>query len=138
MALVQVNGGCVDSLNALRATYLPTLKIGLYQNDWSPRRGDSIGFVIPADFSGYSGLHDLVTWNPAQLFGDLAISVCSQRVWYHDGGVGGNWIFGIYVVNSVGVLQWAERDPNGGKAMESALSVYTFTPRYAVGSRFSE
>lgn len=137
-ALVLVNGGAVAHLNALRSTWLWTLKVGLFQNNWEPQVHDSIDQVVPATFSGYGGLHDLYGWRPAALFGNLAVTAAGPNFWTHDGGAVGNWIFGYYVVDLLGVLQWAQRKLGDPYPMESGGQIFRVLPKYAVGSRFSE
>lgn len=136
MAMVLMNLGALDTLDALRATWLPSLRIGLFQNDWNPVVGDTLAAVVPATFSGYTGLHFLPGWSSAALSGDLAVSEASPRLWTHNGGPVGNWIFGYYVCTLAGRLEWAERDPQGGKAVDELGGFYSVVPVYTVQSRF--
>lgn len=134
--LVVVNGGMLGILNALRTTWLPSLFIGLFQNDWVPQKWHTIADVQPATFSGYSGLHFLDGWSVPYMLGDIAVSDATPREWLHDGGPDSNWIFGYYVVDSSGALQWAQRVGEFAVAMFSVETRYTVTPQFAQGSRY--
>lgn len=136
-ALVLVNNGALGHLDALRVAWLPSLRIGLFQNDWHPHQGDTMVAVVPATFSGYTGLHFLPGWSPAVLQGNLAVTQATPRLWTHNGGPVGNWIFGYYVVDATGVLRWAQRYPGDPVPMDSSSGFYRVTPEYAVTSRFT-
>lgn len=134
--IVVTEGGALDVLNALRTSYLPSLLIGLFANDWHPQRVSTISEVTPAWFSGNTVLHNLPGWNAAVLDGDLAVTSATQRQWIHDGGPVSSWVFGYYVVNLAGKLVWAERTEEFGTIMWFAGQTIRVTPRYALRSRY--
>jgi hypothetical protein len=109
VAVVMMDEGCRQALAAITAAFGGARRIGLYQNDWTPARTDPISAVVPADFSGYDGLHDLLSWTVPVMDGDQAISFAAERLWTHNGGPVQNWIFGVYVVDAGGLLVWADR-----------------------------
>lgn len=134
--LVLVLGGALQSVDAQRASWLPSLKIGLYANDWRPTRVSTISEIVPAWFSGNTSLHDLVGWSAAALDGDMAFSEGTVRTWIHDGGPVSSWVFGYYVTDALGALVWAERTEVDGVIMGQAGQRYRVTPRYGVRSRY--
>lgn len=137
-SLVLMTAGALDQLNALRTSWLATLRVGLFQNDWTPHLNSVIGHVVPATFSGYDGLHDAYGWGAAALFGELAVTQAGANAWTHNGGAVANWVYGYYVVNAAGALCWAQRDPDGPADVSVVAVVYGVLPRYAVKSRFLE
>lgn len=134
--LVQTELGALDTLDALRPSYLPSLRIGLFANDWWPVRASTITEIEPAWFSGNSVLHALPNWGAPFLIGDLAASEAMPRTWIHDGGPVSSWVFGYYVVNQAGALVWAERTELDGLVMYYAGQVYRVTPQYSLRSRY--
>lgn len=134
--LVLVEGGMVALLDALRVSWLPSLLMGLYQNDVWPQKVDNIGRYEPATFPGYDGLHSLSGWSAAALDGDIAATNGFERTWTHNGDPGGGWVVGYYVVDGAGVLQWAERPQEGAIPMVYGGQVYKVTPQFAMGSRY--
>lgn len=137
-ALILCDGGALSHCNALRTHWLPTLKVGLFQNDWTPQRNSVIGHVVPATFSGYGGLHFCYGWQAPTLAGHVATTQAGHNAWTHNGGAVGNWIFGYYVVDQAGALQWAQRDPDGPVDVSSMGFIYRLVLYYAVASRFTE
>ncbi len=109
MGLIVVYGGLQAALAVQTADNTGAARIGLYQNDWEPQVNQTIAAVVPATFSGYAGLQALSGWTPPVLDGNAAYSSADEVLWAHDGGAPGNWIFGIYVVDGLGNLRWAER-----------------------------
>lgn len=129
-------GGILFNVNSLTSSWGNTLKIGLFQNDLVPSRYTTLGEIVPANFGGYSGLHDVVGWVSASLFGDVAAASSSPRLWVCDGSGVTNWIFGYYVLNASGDFLWAERDAAGGQAMVDAGDYFSVTPSYSLTSQF--
>lgn len=134
--LVLVQGGMLGVLEALRASWLPSLRMGLFANDIWPQKIDNVGRYQPATFPGYDGLHSLSGWGAAALDGDIAVTNGFERTWTHNGAPGGGWVIGYYVVDAIGVLQWAERPAEEGVPMVYAGQSYKVTPQFAMGSRY--
>ena len=113
-------------------------KIGLFKNDWTPTNTSVIAEVTPANFSGYAGLLPLITWSAGtMLWADpRAIVFHPDVVWTMTAPVITNTIFGYYVVDLVGELQWAERRPGGGVLINGIGQSYTVSPQYSRRSEF--
>jgi hypothetical protein len=134
--LVLCTGGMLRALDALRASWLPSLLIGLYANDWTPEKTSTISEVVPAWFSGNTVLHNLPGWGTPYLDGDIGVTDATERQWSHDGGPISSWVFGYYVVDTGGALVWAERTLEFGMVMYRAGQEYRVTPRFAQGTRY--
>lgn len=136
MPLTLVNDGLLFNLNLLRAAWAGKVKIGLYQNDWTPSRTSTIGEVVPADFTGYVGSAIVWSWSPATLFGDTAQIAGPAILFEATGGETQNWIYGYFAQSLAGVLLWAERDPDGPRAVFGPGNFVSVTPRYSERSTF--
>src|SRR3954447_19956134 len=104
VGIVLVYHGSRLALAATTAAVAGANRIGLYQNDWQPQPNQDIAAVVPATFSGYTGLQALTAWTAPAMTGDQAVSQADQVVWTHNGGPDSNWIYGIYVVDGSGAL----------------------------------
>lgn len=136
MGLVLVSDGSLSQLAKLLTVLETEAYYGLWQGEWQPAPWNDITDVVPATFSGYSGLQLATGWQPAYLHNGQAVSEAADLSWFHNGGPVSNWIGGYYVVNVSGVLQWAERYPGASRAMVLSGNVYRVTPRYGFGSRY--
>lgn len=136
--LVVVNAGVVANLDILRAGWTGNRFAGLFQNPDEPMRLWTIGTIIPATFSGYSGLKPLVNWLPAVISGDFALTSADLLTWTMTGTTVTNWVFGYYVVDSLGQLCWAERKPGPGSAMVNTGNFYQVKPQFSLSSRFPQ
>lgn len=134
--LVLSEEGMIDVLYALRVAWLPSLRIGLFQNDFTPSITATISNIVPCTFSGYDGLHAMEVWHTPYLFGDLAVIDADPRLWQHDGGDVQNYVYGYYVVDVSGALRWAERPSDFATPMVDSSSRYSVIPRFAQGSRY--
>ncbi len=113
-------------------------KIGLFQNDWTPVVDDTISAVVIANFGGYTGLLDLVSWLYAGVtWVDPRATVIHPDVYWTADGTSTNTIYGYYVVDAAGLLAWAERRTSGGVIVgATALQTYTVSPRFTFRSEF--
>jgi len=114
----------------------PFYKIGLYKNDWTPGAEDDITDVVAANFSGYIGLANLISWATAVWVTPRAESTHGNVVWTHNGGGVSNDIYGYYVVDEAGNLAWAERNATGPVTISVNGQTYTVTPKYTRRSEF--
>lgn len=137
MSVIQSYGGALLALNALTASWIGTRRIGLYQNNWSVQPWQGISAVVPADFSGYSGLVPLTGWLAAVQSGPMAVATADQVLWSHNGGPVQNWIFGVYVVAPDGSLDWADPFPGDPRPLFYNGHFLDYVPTYALQSKFS-
>lgn len=107
--LVVTDNGLLNSLDLLRRKWDTRWKMGLFQNDYQPLQTSVIGNFVPCDFSGYAGLQSTFGWTVPAMSGFRARTVANELTWTHDGGPISNWVYGYYVVNPAGQLEWAER-----------------------------
>lgn len=95
-------------------------KVHLYQNSYTPQRGDTVANYTTADFSGYAA-SAVIAWgtpysdpvNGPQVVGD------SKQFTSSGGSFVGNTIYGVYVTDTAGTgLLYAEQfvDENGAPA----------------------
>jgi len=96
----------LDALGTASGGYF---KVGLFRNNWTPRRYATISSVVPANFSGYTGLQLLKGWTKAVTAGLRAESKNGLFEWTYNGGLIKNTVYGYYVVHPNGSLMWAER-----------------------------
>lgn len=136
MSIVLVNGGLAAFVGTLRASWVGTLKIGLFQNDWFPARSSTIAEVTPCTFSGYDGLRDVVSWSMPSVVGDRVAIQAASVTWTHDGGPLSNWVIGYYVVDLSGTLLWAERRAGGSVPMYGAGQTAGVIPAFSLRSQF--
>ncbi len=109
--LVLVETGAIAALEALASSlaWLPTLRYGLYSNDWWPAVTDNVGRYVPAQFPGYSGLQYSSGWGSVTLQGYLAVISGTPITWTRSAGQGLGWIGGYYVVDATDTLIMACR-----------------------------
>jgi hypothetical protein len=134
--LVEMDLGLISQLTDSRLHWLHSLRAGLFQGSFEPWRGAVISDLTPCDFSGYSGLRDMVTWGMPAMVGPRAITQHGFFLWRHDGGLVANVVQGYYVVDGGGVLVWAELRAEGGQLLQSLGDVYRAVPRYSLRSEF--
>lgn len=124
-------------LNVLRASWMRALRIGLYQNDFTPFRGMLLSQLEVCTFSGYIGLRTLTSWFAPIITGTRAITEAPPVDWTHSGGPVSNWVYGYYVLDVDGTLRWAARafpDPLDLSSYNIAARV---VPRFSLRSEFS-
>lgn len=107
--LLLCEGGLIDALDVLTAAAEGHYKAGLFKNDLTPWLGMDISAIVPADFSGYVGLQHTYGWQAATIQGVRSVAQAVPLTWIHDGGPSQCWVFGYYVTNASGNLEWAER-----------------------------
>lgn len=128
MSLVVCFDGSVKVLQQLK-TYLRTLKIRLFKNDWNPGPADDVADYTEANFDGYAA-KDVDQFGDAFLNGDnKAESDDIVRTWTCTGNVTPNTIYGYYITNPAGDLIWAERNPAGGFVVNANGITYSVLPR---------
>lgn len=117
-------GLCKD----LDAILEETFTLFLYKNDYTPVDGSVAGNFTNCDFSGYDTDGIVLTgWSAAAIAGGVAVSTADPVESTHDGGGTNNTIYGYYVLDSLGVLRWAHRDP-APFLMNAAGLTYRVTP----------
>lgn len=128
--------GLLDALSRLRSTLLAELQFGLFQNDFHPVQNSNIGHIVPATFSGYSGLTLATGWTAGAIDGNRAITTATAINWSHSGGLLGNWIYGFYAVNTAGVLVLAKRLEQTPALVEVLGVTVSVTPTFSARSEF--
>jgi hypothetical protein len=136
MALRVVNLGLLSVLEGLRQTWLPMLRVGLYQSPVTVEPSDTIAQIEPAEFSGYTGLRTLSSWGAPQLVGARGVIHHVRVTWLHDGGPVPSLVFGYYVVDVAGTLIWAERTSEGGELIAAAGQFHSVDPTFSQRSEF--
>jgi len=131
MPLTYVSTGLDKLVRSLRTHFLPTLRLGLFQNDLTPDFGTVIGDVTPATFSGYAGLTVCTNWTLPSAIGLRLVSTADQIAFVHSGGAVGNWIYGYYLDDGAGVLIAAERFDPAPQLVENAGVAVLVTPRFS-------
>lgn len=137
MAVIAMYRASLRACNTFVATTVGLQRVGLFQNDIDPKEWFTISAIVPCNFSGYDGLHDMLTWNTAVMVGNQAVAKQPERFWVHDGGAVQGYVYGYYVVDDEGELLWAERDPNGPVPMFYAGNLYRCVPTWSQQSKFS-
>lgn len=122
---------------ALLASWLNTLRVGLYSNDVDLSSDLTIDDLSPCDFSGYVGLRDLTAWHAPALVGTRDVVTHARIDWNHDNGIGSSWCFGYYVVDRSGTLVWLERSFFPPLLMADPGVMASVTPRFSLRSEFS-
>lgn len=136
MSLIVVQAELLKTLGLSIAEWLSDgYQVGLFQNDWTPAVGDTISAATPASFGGYDGLRTISGWTSASWSAPRASATADTEVWTADGG-SGNIVYGYYVVDSLGALAWAERNPLGGFTISVAGQTYSVTPTFTRRSEF--
>lgn len=134
MALVVTKNWLIEMLflQGQRWNQVEELRIGLFQNNWTPDMMSTIDDVVPADFSGYDGLRVLNQWLPQEVVWEepRAILLHAPVVWTAV-GLNFNNIFGFYVVGDTQQLWWAERNTLVNRSVGRLGQTYKVTPRYA-------
>jgi hypothetical protein len=126
----------LSGLAALKDAWLKHLRIGLFQNDFTPFPAATISNIEPCDYSGYVGLRTLTSWLSPTLIGPRATVEHAEILWPHDGGLVWNFVFGYYVIDLAGKLVRAERGPDPPETITAPPDVYRVVPRYTFRSEF--
>jgi len=127
MALVICNGGKTKLLQQL-LTYLNGLTLRLFQNNINLAITDTAGTYTEATFTGYSAIA-LGAWGTAFLnASSLAETDEVVRTFSQTGTAVTNTIYGYYITDSGGNLIYAEKNPNGSFAMNTAGLTYSVQP----------
>jgi len=109
-------------------------QLGLYQNDHKPVLGDTIAAYAPCDFSGYDGLRLIYGWTTPAISGVYAVSTALAISWMHNGGSVINDVWGYYVVDRGGILQFAERFCDGPFVIDRYGRRFTLSPTFRVSN----
>lgn len=131
-------GGAIDALSILRSSWITTIRIGLYQNDQPPSLDWSIADIQPAIFSGVVPPFVVTGWSSPVPDDQGAVIQAPQVSWSHNGGPLSGWVYGYYVVNSVGRLQWFQPIANGPVSMARVGDTVVVTPQFFYGSTLIE
>jgi hypothetical protein len=118
--IVFVERGLTAALNALTPAVAGFWRVGLFQNDRTPRLADTAADYLPCNFSGYSGEKILYYFSPATMRGPRAWSQALPVEWTHNGGSVGNEVYGLYVTDLSGTLTIAERFCDGPFPLDRA------------------
>lgn len=136
MALKVPNVGVISQLDLLSALMDASWVMHLFQNDYTPVAGTVIGDFTEATFSGYAGGITLTNPSAAAMVGARASTTFDDNLWSHSGGATSNLIYGYYVVDGGGGLQFAQRDSSGPRSMAALGDTYRVTPVYTLRSEF--
>lgn len=131
-----VNTGKASLLDALLASWLISLRVGLYSVDVPIVDGTVIDDLTPADFSGYVGLRDLTAWHAPSFVGVRRVVTHALIDWTHDAGVGSSWVFGYYVIDRADQLVWAERSFSPPLLLADAGAFARVAPSFTDRSEF--
>lgn len=97
----------VEILDTIAPAEFLTLK--LFKNDHVPAFTDTLADYTEANFSGYS-FGAALAWGAAFINGSNAGEIDAAMITEtHNGGPTSNLIYGIYVVDGLGGLRYAER-----------------------------
>jgi hypothetical protein len=110
MALVVPDVGELYILAAWIAGYPPSsLKVHLYQNNYTPVDSSVLGSFTEATFSGYASAVFAFA-APSEVANKAKAVAISPTVFTHNGGGTANTIYGYFVKDlATGDLVWAER-----------------------------
>lgn len=126
----------LDSLNALASNWFGNRFFGLFENELTITPFTTIAEIQPCTFPGYSGLQSVLGWNAPVLSGEFAVITALPLAWVRGAGGGPGSVVGYYVVDSSGVLRWAEVNPAGVTLLVTAGQVYPLTPSLSLSSRW--
>lgn len=108
--------------------YLSTMFLGLFRDDIDPAEDDSIDLYHDSQFSGW-GRIALTNWLPAILNPDEIGQKDHDYVVFHRGyGPETDIVHGYFVVDYLGYLVMAERDPEGPVIMVAPGQTYVCRP----------
>lgn len=104
------------------------LVLKLFQNDYTPVKGDTAANYTVATFSGYADITLTgASWNAAAA---AAIANSIERVFTHNGGATPNTIYGYFVVQvTSGTVLYAERDSGGAFTLTNNGDNVKLTPQ---------
>jgi hypothetical protein len=99
----------------------------LFQNNYVPVLSDVVGNYTEATFSGYASQNP--TWGAAFINGSTQAEIDAGALTFtRSAGASSNTIYGIYVLDSGGVLTYAERFP-APVSMATAGDAIVYTPK---------
>lgn len=134
--LVVVNTGLISLVRECITYILPSWKWGLFQNDITIVPETKIADVVPASFSGYTGLKLASSWSVPAIEAPRCITTATPLLWVHNGGPLANWIYGFYVVDGLGELVEIQRiTPAPLLIQNTALGVQVI-PRFSARSEW--
>jgi hypothetical protein len=128
MAIVIPNVTEVATLNVFLVT--EDLFLRLYSNDVIPGEGDTAATYNQVTGGGYNSIVlDKDNWTITS--GNPSFAIQAQTTFSFTGATNApSTIYGYYVVNALGVLQWAERFPGANVPFTSISgSSIRITPR---------
>lgn len=134
MANVILQQGSIDFLNAILATGDDLFSLDLYQNNHVPAVNDTNASYTVADFSGYAQVTLNGFWGSPYINGNGQAEIDNvDATFTHNGGGTSNTIYGIYVSNASGDVQYAERFP-APIVMASLGDTIDYTPKFTAAS----
>lgn len=133
MAIKVPNGGELLLLDAL-LTYLGTLTLRLYKNNYTPVDASVAGDFTEANFDGYAGIA-LSSWGTPATDGSGNALVQHDTLIFQPTGSGvSNTIYGYYVTEPGGAIVYAELNPAGGQVVGTPADLYPVVPRFSLTS----
>lgn len=133
MALVIVNSGRLAHANALRSWFNANTVLKLFINNYAPQRGDTAANYTEASFGGYTAVA-LSQWGAAALTADFhALLTEIARTFIVTGPPFTQTVYGYFVVDGAGNLQWAEQAPTP-LAMNALNLAFSVVPQYTYTS----
>jgi len=123
-------------LNGIIVELLESAELCLFKNDYTPIATTVLADFTEADFDGYARIV-LSGWPAAALdANDKASTELAAQTFTKSGAVTANTIYGVFVLDDVGNLLYAERNPAGGVVINTAGQTYSYLPRFTDKSEF--
>lgn len=130
--------GLITQLDLMSGQWEGHYQAGLFQNDYHPRFDTLLSDLQIADFGGYAGLKPTFHWTAGVIEGVRAVTTAQVISWVGDGTGNQNWIYGYYVVNALGQLQWAERLCSNPIRVRAPGDTVRVTPRFTLRNEFAD
>jgi len=127
-----VADGLASIASEIQSLMTGSFSVGLYSNDRFPLLDDTIANYVPCTFTGYDGLHLLYFIASPQMVGVKVRLTALVQVWERTAGPISNDVFGYYVVDGSGALQFAERFCNGPFPMNVPGRKFNLTVTFTV------
>lgn len=125
-----------DPGTAITGTFLNTLKIRLFKNNYTPISTTVLSDLTEADYTGYSSL-SLSGFPAASVVGSSGSSTGDAKVFTVGASPSTtNNIYGYYITDSGNTkLYGVQRDPGAPVSMALAGQTYSITPTFSAVSQ---
>lgn len=136
MSLILCNNGKISLLSSFDAQQSATLKLRLYQNNYTPVEGSVLGDFTEATFSGYAQATPLVAVDITGPDGTNRWTITWSQCSWTKNGATGNQIYGYYVLNAANQVLFAERFGAAPIDMTVNGNHLQLTPKLTMKSQF--